>query len=78
VNDSFRQRMRPPETARPAPVIGIRVESSAESRAGRLVRGAIAVGILICVAIAILISVLIHSRELPGSRNPTTPLRKLR
>lgn len=55
VNDSFRFRMRAPESERPAPVIGIRVESGVESRAGRMVRVAFAAGILACVAVAIVL-----------------------
>jgi len=55
VNDSFRPRMRPPEPDRPAPVIGIRVESAHESRVGRRMRAVIAAGILACVAIAIVL-----------------------
>jgi len=50
VNDLPR---RPAAVARPALVVGIRLESSAKSRAGRLVRGAIAAGILVCVTVII-------------------------
>jgi hypothetical protein len=51
VNDSTRPRVRPPEREHPAPVIGIRLESSQISRAKRLVRGA--AGLLACVAVVI-------------------------
>ena len=55
VNDSFRPRMRPPELDRPAAVVGIRLESTSASRAGRRLRTAVAVGILACVTIAIVL-----------------------
>jgi hypothetical protein len=55
VNDSFRPRVRPPEPDGPAPVIGIRLESNHESRAGRRMRAVIAAGILTCVAVAIVL-----------------------
>lgn len=51
VNDSFRPRIRAAEPARPAPVIGIRVESGGNRR----LRAAIAGGILACVAVAIIL-----------------------
>jgi hypothetical protein len=51
VNDSPRFRMTPPKPDRPAAVIGIRVESGSDSRAGRFVLGAIATGILACVVV---------------------------
>ncbi len=43
VNDSFRPRIRPPELDRPAPVVGIRLEATRASRAGRCMRTAVAV-----------------------------------
>ncbi len=51
VNDAFRPRFRAVEPARPAPVIGIRVESGGSRR----LRAAIAGGILACVAVAIIL-----------------------
>ena len=56
VNDSFRPPARAPKPSRPAPVIGIRLESSAESRAGRRMRAVIAAGILACVSAAIVVT----------------------
>ena len=43
--------MTPPKPDRPAAVIGIRVESGSDSRAGRFIIGAIAAGILACVVV---------------------------
>jgi len=43
----------PAEPERPAPVVGIRLEGGAESRVGRLLLGAIAAGVLVCVAVVI-------------------------
>ncbi len=54
VNDSFRPPVRAAQPNRPAPVIGIRLETSAESRTGRRMRAAIAAGILACVSVAII------------------------
>ena len=50
VNDSPRPYARIPEPVRPAPVVGIRLESGARSRA---MLGAVAAGILACVAVVI-------------------------
>jgi len=55
VNDSFRPRIRPPETAGPAPVVGIRLEPPIQSRTGKRMRTALAAGILACVASAIVL-----------------------
>jgi hypothetical protein len=55
VNDSFRPRIRPAETAGPAPVVGIRLEPSTESRTSKRMRTAFAAGILACVASAIVL-----------------------
>lgn len=53
VNDS--PRPRPPDPLpQPAPVIGIRLESSSESRIGRLILGGIALGIVGCVLVVTL------------------------
>jgi hypothetical protein len=51
VNDSLRPRIRPAEPARPAAVVGIRLEPR-ESRAGRVLLVTIAAGVLACIAIA--------------------------
>jgi hypothetical protein len=45
----------PAEPERPAPIVGIRLEGGAESRVGRLLLGAIAAGVLICVAAVIVL-----------------------
>jgi hypothetical protein len=42
------------EPERPAPVVGIRLEGGAEARAGRLLLGAVAAGILVCVGAIII------------------------
>jgi hypothetical protein len=44
------------EGERPAPVVGIRLEGGAEARSGRLLLGAIAAGVLVCVAGVIVIN----------------------
>lgn len=49
VNESRRRYARAAEPERPAPVVGIRLESGIKSRAGRAMLGMIAIGILICV-----------------------------
>jgi len=54
-NDSFQPRFRWAEPARPAPVIGIRLESNPESRTVRRLRAAIAAGILACVSAAVIL-----------------------
>lgn len=49
VND---RHWRPPVERRPAPVVGIRVESGSSHRAGKVVLGGVAVGIISCVLAA--------------------------
>jgi len=51
VNDSPRFAFASQKPERPAPVIGIRVESGSDSRAGKFVLGVIAAGILACVVV---------------------------
>jgi hypothetical protein len=51
VNDSPRPRIQRAEPARPAAVVGIRLEPR-ESRAGRIVLATIAAGVLACIAVA--------------------------
>jgi hypothetical protein len=58
VNDSARRFARLPASEdalphRPAEVVGIRIESPRESRAGRILFGAVAAGLLACLAAAI-------------------------
>ncbi len=47
---------QPTPEPRPAPIVGIRLEGGAESHVGRLLAGAIAVGIIICVALVAFMS----------------------
>jgi hypothetical protein len=50
VNDVERPAETPP-TPRPAPIVGIRLESGAESRVGKMLLSVIAIGILLCIAV---------------------------
>lgn len=53
VNDAPRPRIRAPRPERPAPVVGIRLESGASHK--RTILGAIAAGLLACVGCAIVL-----------------------
>jgi hypothetical protein len=53
VNESVRMYARTPGPERPAPVVGIRLESGAKARAARMMLGAFAAGILACVTVVI-------------------------
>lgn len=64
VNGAARSCARSPEPERPAPVVGIRIESGAKSRAGRAIFGILAIGILACVAV-----VIVFRDSSLGSRN---------
>ncbi len=47
---------QPNAEVRPAPIVGIRLEGGAESRVGRMLAAAIAVGILVCIALVAFLS----------------------
>lgn len=53
VNDSARRYARTPEPEGPASVVGIRLESGVKSRAGRVMFGTFAAGILACLSVVI-------------------------
>lgn len=55
VNDVNRPAEAPP-APRPAPIVGIRLESGAESRVGKMLLTVIAVGILLCIAVVAVLS----------------------
>ncbi|MGI8989070.1 MAG: hypothetical protein ACR2I2_05735 [Bryobacteraceae bacterium] len=46
------RRLPVPQNAQPAPVVGIRLESSTDVRAGKMVVGALVVGVLACLVVA--------------------------
>lgn len=58
-----------PEHSKPAPVVGIRTESSPESRIWKLIAGAVAVGIIGCVLI-----VSLYRGEIIGNRVVYAPI----
>jgi hypothetical protein len=71
VNDSARRVAREPQNSGPRPhrlaeVVGIRIESPRESRAGRIMFGTIAAGLLAC-----LTAVIVFRDATPGARATT-------
>src|SRR5438552_6786025 len=51
VNDFSRLSLRPAPYARPAGVVAIRAEPNSESRVWRVLRGSVAAGFLVCLAV---------------------------
>ena len=70
VNDSPRARLpRQPVPGKPAPVIGIRLESRSESRIGRVMLGGVSLGIIGCV-----LAISLYRGGIIGTRAFFTPV----
>jgi len=74
VNDSAPMMPRAPQTARLAPVVGIRVESGPASRAGKRILTWVVAGILACIAAAETLMVFGGHRAAAQKRPPQNHL----